>query len=160
LETVERLNCRNERSVKKMRHPKLSQRLSGLALVFLLLVGCGAHSAAPKPGVTFAGTIAMDTAKSATLTLKIADNGQMIETVSLAFTEIKCGGFSAGSTSSTVSGEYSILQGKFTIDENGIGKIIGRFSSPTKADGSIHILLSGMGSPIDCGTWNWSATGG
>ena len=143
-----------------MSYPKLIQGMMRIALVFLLLAGCSAHAAKPKPGAAFTGTIAMKTAGSAAITFKISRDGRMIESLGISFTDIKCEGFSAGSSSSMVSLQYPILDGKITITSSGIGEISGRFTSPTKADGSIHVLMSaGMGSEIECGTWNWSATG-
>ena len=143
-----------------MTYTKLFQRMIGMALVLLLLAGCGTQSASPKPGARFAGKIAMDTAKTAQITFEISADGQSIVSLGFSGTEIKCGGFSAGSTSSNTSGQYPVMEGKIEIKSSGIGDITGRFTSPTKAEGSIHIMLgSGMGSAIDCGTWNWSATG-
>jgi hypothetical protein len=142
-----------------MIYPKIFSRLLAMALVLLLLMACGGKSASPKPGATFVGKIAMDTAKSAQINFKISADGQSIESLGFSSTEIKCGGFSAGSTSSNASGQYPVMDGKIEIKSSSIGDITGRFTSPTKAEGSIHVLLdAGMGGSIDCGTWDWSTT--
>jgi hypothetical protein len=113
-----------------------------------------------KPGVTLAGTIAMATASSARITFKVSEDGRTIQSVSLAFTGLKCEGFSADSISTEAGGKYPILEDKFEVESSSIGKVNGRFSSPTKAAGSYHVLLNlGFGGAIECGTWDWSATG-
>ena len=141
-----------------MKYLKIFSRLAGMVLVLLLLVACGGKSASPKPGATFIGKIAMNTAKSAQINFKISADGQSIESLGFASTEIKCGGFSAGSTSSNTSGQYPVMDGRIEIKSSSIGDITGRFTSPTKAEGSIHLLLdAGMGGSIDCGTWDFSA---
>ena len=124
-----------------MNHLKIFSRLAGMVLVLLMLAACGGKSASPKPGASFVGKIAMDTAKSAQINFKISADGQSIESLGFASTEIKCGGFSAGSTSSNTTGQYPVLDGKIEIKSSGIGDITGRFTSPTKAEGSIHILM-------------------
>jgi hypothetical protein len=113
-----------------------------------------------KPGATLVGTIAMATASSARITLKVSEDGRTIQSVSLAFTGLKCEGFSADSISTEAGGKFPILEDKFEVESSSIGKINGLFSSPTKAAGSYHVLLNlGFGGAIECGTWPWSATG-
>ena len=143
-----------------MSYPKLAHQMMGMTLVFLLLVGCGAPAATPsppKPGATLVGTIAMERAKSAQITLKVSDDGQTIEWVSAAFTELKCEGFSAGSSSTKVTGRAPITDGKFEFKSSNIGEISGQFTSPTAAQGTAHLVF--VNGKAECGTWQWSATG-
>jgi hypothetical protein len=113
-----------------------------------------------KPGATLVGSIAMATAASAKITLKVSEDGQTIQSVSVAFTGLKCEGFSAGSISTEESGRHPILDDRFEIESSGLGMISGRFTSPTRVDGSYHVLLNlGFGGAIECGTWAWNATG-
>jgi hypothetical protein len=190
-----------------MRYPKLLQRMIGISLVFLLVSGCGAPTAAPvpptatplpptatlvpptdtpvpptatavpptetpipptetvppsisKPGATLVGLIAMATAGGAKITLEVSEDGRTIQSVKVAFSGLQCEGFSAGSMSSEASGKYPILDDKFEIESSSLGKVNGKFTSPTKVDGSYHVLLNlGFGGAIECGTWPWSATG-
>ena len=132
------------------------RRLAILALVALFLAGCGGP-ANPKPGATLSGAIDMQAAKSAHITLKISADGQMIERVSVSFTELKCEGFSAGSTSSTVSAPFPITDGKFEFKTANIGEFSGQFTSPTAAKGTVHLAF--YEGAAECGTWDWSAKG-
>jgi len=139
---------------------KLAQQMMAMTLVFLLLVGCSAPAAKPsppKPGATLTGTITMDRAKSAQITFKVSDDGQTIEWVSAAFTELKCEGFSAGSTSTKVTGRAAITDGKFEFKSPSIGEISGQFTSPTAAEGTAHLVF--VNGKAECGTWKWGATG-
>jgi hypothetical protein len=102
----------------------------------------------------------MATASNAKITLKVSEDGRMILSVSVAFTDLKCEGFSAGSISTGEGGNHPILDDKFEIESSGIGKVSGRFTSPNKVAGSYHVLLNlGFGGAIECGTWDFSATG-
>jgi hypothetical protein len=162
-----------------MRYQNFFKGMMGIALTLLLLAGCIAQNEThvresatplpptatpvppavnPQPGVSLVGAILMDNAKTTTISLKVSADGQNIESVGFATSELKCGGFSAGSISSSASGQYPILKGKITINSSGFGDITGRFTSPAKAEGSIHVIMSGgpTGS-VDCGTWDWSA---
>jgi hypothetical protein len=99
----------------------------------------------------------MDAAKTAQISLKISDDGLTIEQVGVAFTEIKCEGFSAGSSSSTVSGQTPVTDGVFVFKSSNIGEINGQFTSATAAKGTIHLAF--YDGNAECGTWDWSATG-
>src|SRR5512139_214536 len=135
-----------------MRRISLLHHSVALILVTASLVACAVAPAQPQPGAKLSGKITMDAAKSASLTLRVSDDGQMLESVSLAFTELKCEGFSAGSTSMMASGQAPIPGGKFEFKSSNFGEISGQFSSPTAARGTIHLLFFDGG--VDCGTWN------
>ena len=143
-----------------MRNRNLLQRVVILILITASFIACNVLSAAPakpKAGATLVGTIAMDRAKSAQITLKVSDDGQTIEWVSVAFTELKCEGFSAGSSSTMVTGYVPILDGKFEFKSSDIGEISGQFKSPTAVQGTVHLAF--FDGKAECGTWEWSATG-
>jgi hypothetical protein len=132
-----------------------------LIVVALVLAGCGG-SVQPKAGATFVGAIAMDAdkAESAILTFTISEDGMSITKIGVSFTKFKCEAMSAGQISVNSGGNFPIADG-LTISPSNIGQIAGRFSSPTKASGTIHLQLKidmGMGSiSCDMGTWDWSA---
>jgi hypothetical protein len=131
-----------------------------LILITASLVACDALPAAPaepKPGATLAGTIAMDRAKSAQISLKVSDDGRTIEWVSVAFTELACEGFSAGSSSTKETGQFPITDGKIEFKSSNIGEISGQFTSPTAVQGTVHLAF--FDGKAECGTWEWSATG-
>ncbi len=127
-----------------------------LAAVILLLVlsGCGAKTVTPKAGAVFSGSIEMESAKTAQISLKVSQDSLSIEQVGLSFTELDCQGFSAGSSMTTVSTMVPITDGSFVYKSDDIGEISGKFTSPTKAEGSAHLAF--YGGQAECGTWNWS----
>jgi hypothetical protein len=125
-----------------------------LALILGFISACAVQ---PKSGATFVGMISMDRAESAQIALKVSDDGQTIESVSVTFTELKCEGFSAGSSSTTVTGSTPITNGKFEFKSSDIGEISGRFTSPTAVQGTVHLAF--YDGQAECGTWEWSATG-
>jgi hypothetical protein len=129
-------------------------------LITVLLNACGgisSSSAQPQPGVTLTGAISIKKADSGQITLKVSDDGQKIESISVQFTNIKCAGFSAGSTSSTTSVSEVITNGQFDLETSNFGKISGQFTSPTVAKGKIYLAF--FEGKAECGTWNWSASG-
>ena len=128
-----------------------------LLVAALMLAGCGG-SAKPKAGATFSGPIKIDAekAESAFLTFTISEDGTAVTEVGVSFTNFKCEGMSAGQMSLNIGGNFPISDG-LDISPSNIGQITGRFSSPTKASGTIHLQLGiSMGS-LSCGTWDWSA---
>jgi hypothetical protein len=131
-----------------------------LLAVAFALAACGSGSAAqPKAGATLSGPIKMDKAKTATLTLKVSSDGSSIVEMSAAFEELKCEGFSAGSVTSKDHSNHPVNDGKLEIKSSSLGKVTGQFTSATEANGSIELTINpGIGSPIPCGTWDWSAT--
>jgi hypothetical protein len=137
----------------------LSKCLVIMILLAVLLNACSGMSAAgsqPQPGVTLTGAISIKKADSGQITLEVSDDGQKIESISLQFTNIKCGGFSAGSTSSTTSVSAVITNGQFELEKSNFGKLSGLFTSPTEANGKIYLAF--FEGKAECGTWNWSAT--
>ena len=131
-------------------------RLGILFLLTAFIAACGGP-VNPKPGATFSGDISMDKAKTARITLQVSEDGQAIESVNVTFAELKCDGFSAGSTSSTAGTHTSIVDGRFEIKSSNIGAISGQFKSPTSVEGSIQLAF--FEGKTECGTWEWSATG-
>jgi hypothetical protein len=103
----------------------------------------------------------MDKAKTAVLTLKVSADGSAVVSLSAAFTEVKCDGFSAGSITTKDESSHPITGGKLEISSSSLGKITGQFTSSTAANGSIELTINpGIGSKIPCGTWNWSVSEG
>lgn len=137
--------------------------LKGLPVLVIIMVflaacsGLPAGPVTPQPGVTLSGTISMDRANTARITLQVSDDGQAIESVNVTFTDIECDGFSAGSTSSTAGTQTPIVDGKFEIKSSNIGSISGQFKSPTSVEGSIQLAF--FEGKAQCGTWEWSASG-
>lgn len=132
-----------------------------LLIAALALAGCGG-SAQPKAGATFSGPIeiAADNAESASLSFTISADGTAITKVSLFMTNFKCDGMSAGSMSLNNTGNFPISDG-LDLSPGSIGRITGKFNSPTKASGTIEIQLkisTGFGTTTcDMGKWNWTA---
>jgi hypothetical protein len=148
------------KETQSMQKKDLMKGLLVLVLITALLAACNALSAgpvSPEPGVTHSGTISMDKAQTARISLQVSDDGQAIESVNVAFTDLKCEGFSAGSTSSTAGTQTPIVDGKFEIKSSNIGSISGQFKSPTSVEGSIQLAF--FEGKAECGTWEWSAIG-
>jgi len=138
-----------------------SARFLIAALAALLLVGCGASTPpTPNPGATLSGPIEMgDKAATAEITLQVSDDGSAITSMSAFFTDVKCDGFSAGSIMSQDGSTHPISGGALQVDSRSLGKLTGTFTSPTAVAGSIELTINpGIGSPIPCGTWDWSAS--
>jgi len=114
----------------------------------------------PNPGATLSGPIEMGgKAAKATITLKVSEDGHAITSLSAFFTEVKCDGFSAGSIMSQDGSTHPISAGALQVDSRSLGKLTGTFTSPTAVAGSIELTINpGIGSPIPCGTWDWSAS--
>ncbi len=131
------------------------------ALAAALLVGCGASTPpTPKPGATLSGPIEMgNKATTAVITLQVSDDGSAITSMSASFTDLKCEGFSAGSMTTQAKSTHPISGGTLQVDSSSLGKVTGTFTSPTAIAGSIELTINpGIGSPIPCGTWDWSAS--
>jgi hypothetical protein len=173
-----------------MRHPRFSQRIPGLALILLLLVGCGAGAAAPKPGAAFSGAIEVgNKASSGALSFGIAENGTALTNLHTSLQKANCNDMiTMGSVEDYTSnpgititdggfeGSLPAMGGMVTDysfhpgdsfpspvpDPYTVGKITGRFTSPTSASGTITIFLgAAMSGGVVCelGTFDWSATG-
>lgn len=134
----------------------------GLLVTALALAGCGGGSAQPKAGAMFNGPIQIDADKAETayLSFTISDDGTSITKVGISFTNFKCEVMSAGSMSMNSGGTFPISNG-LDLSPSNIGQIKGRFTSPTRASGTIDIKLkinTGFGSvECDMGTWEWTA---
>ncbi len=133
-----------------------------LVPLVLILAGCAAPTE-PTPGATFSGPINIDTqyASSATLRFTVSEDGTSLTRVEVEFADLKCESLSAGSMMSAVSGEFPLEGGEIAAAPEGIGKLTGRFTSPTQASGTITLTLEQdiPGSTLICepGTWEWSA---
>ena len=114
----------------------------------------------PNPGATLSGPIEMGgKAATAVITLKVSDDGGAITSLSAFFTNVKCDGFSAGSIMSQDGSTHPISGGALQVDSSSLGKLTGTFTSPTAVAASIELTINpGIGSPIPCGTWDWSAS--
>ena len=128
-----------------------------MLIAALALAGCGG-SDQPKPGATFSGSIEIDAdkAETANLFFTVSDDGTAITEVGISFTNFKCEGMSAGSMTLGRGGKFPIANG-LELSPDGIGQIKGRFTSPTKAKGTIHIQLGNSTGSLSCGDWDWSA---
>jgi hypothetical protein len=98
----------------------------------------------------------MDRADSAQISLTVSADGQAVESVELSFTNLKCEGFSAGSSFSSSSSFAPIMDGKFEFEASD-AVVNGQFKTPTEAEGTIHVAFNDGLS--ECGTWEWSAAG-
>ena len=173
-----------------MGHPNWIQRMLGIALVCLLLVGCGAHNVAPRPGAAFSGAINVgDKAGGGSLSFSVSESGGALTNLRTSLQKANCNDMiSMGSvqdytsdpglpvTNGAFAGSLPAMGGMVTDysfhppdpfpspvpDPYTVGKITGRFSSPTSASGTITIFLgAAMTGGIVCelGTFDWTATG-
>ena len=117
------------------------------------------ESAVPRGGATFTGQIEIrDKASSGTIQFSISADGSSITSVTVNLKDLKCNGFSAGSMNKEVSGSFLITDGNINASPSGIGEIKGRFTSSTKASGTIDITLEiPFSAPCELGEWPWSA---
>lgn len=127
----------------------------------LILAAC--KPVQPQPGATLSGMIDMgDKAERAEITFKVSNDGKAITSVRVDFTNIRCEKFNGGSMTMQFDGLNALITGgKFEVKSSNIGEISGRFTSSTAVEGTIHIITFNpeIGSAIECGTWDWSATG-
>lgn len=116
-------------------------------------------SVAPKGGATFNGRIEISgKASSGTIQFSISEDGASINSVTITLQDLKCDGFSAGSMTQEASGSFAITKGSFTASPSGIGKLEGRFTSPTQVSGTVDITLNiPFSGPCSLGDWRWSA---
>lgn len=129
--------------------------ISIVLVCVVLLAACGPKTYAPEPGSLLTGTISMDTAKTASISLQVSDDGNSIEMISLSFTELKCEGFSAGSSMTSISTIVPIEDGSIVIKSDDFGEISGKFVSAKKVEGTAHMAF--YNGQAECGTWDWSA---
>jgi len=140
-----------------MRWKKLLLLLLIIGIIFYLTT-C-AKKVTPKPNTTFIGDIEIsEKASTGTISFKILGDGSLITSISITLTDVKANGFSAGSITQRNDTSFSITEGNIDASISAIGDIKGRFTSPTKANGTIHLLLEVLNVTYDLGTWNWSAS--
>jgi hypothetical protein len=100
-----------------------------------------------------------DKATTAVITLQVSDDGGAITSLSASFTNVKCGRFSGGSLMIQDRSTHPISGGALRVDSGSLGKLTGTFTSSTAVAGSIELTINpGIGSPVPCGTWDWSAS--
>ena len=118
------------------------------------------ESVAPRGGANFTGQIEIrDKASSGTIQFSISADGSSITSVTVNLKDLKCNGFSAGSMNKEVSGSFLVADGNINASPSGIGEIKGRFTSPTKASGTIDMTLEiPFSAPCELGAWQWSAS--
>jgi hypothetical protein len=171
-----------------MTYLKWFKRPIGMALALLLLVGCGVRSAAPKPGAAFSGTINVgNKAGSGSLSFSISEDGTKLINLGTSLQKVNCKDMiTMGSVADYDSNPgITITNGVFEAPRPAmggevwdykfnpgdpfptpvpnpytIGKITGRFTTPTTASGTITIYLGAtMSGGVVCelGTFEWSA---
>ncbi len=150
----------------------------------------GAKSVPPKPGASFSGAINTgDKAGSGRLSFIVSESGTAIITLGISLESANCNDMlTMGSVADYQSNPgITITDGTFegTLPPMGgmvtdyrfnppdpfpsavpnpmtVGRLIGRFSSPTSASGTITIYLGAIGSGgivCELGTFDWSASG-
>jgi hypothetical protein len=131
----------------------------GLILPLAACGGGGTPATSPRPGAVLTGPIEISgKASGGTISLTVSDDGALITSVAITLTDLKCDGFSAGSLTKEASGVFPAAKGKVVASLSGIGKIDGRFTSPTVASGTIDLALEiPFGGSCELGTLNWSA---
>jgi len=121
----------------------------------LIMAACGA--AEPQAGVIVSGTISTDNADTAEIFLQVSDDGQMITRAMAHLVKINCNGFGGGeATFEHTNVKAPIEAGKFEFGAS-FGQVSGQFTSPTAAEGTVHLTFNN--GKTECGTWNWSTTG-
>jgi hypothetical protein len=162
-----------------------------LVLLLLAGCGTSAgKTVPPKPGASFSGAInSGDKADSGTLSFVVSEDGIAITELGTSLQKANCSDMiSMGSVSDYQSnpgititggafeGALPAMGGMVTNynfnppdpfptpvpDPMTVGKIVGHFSTPTTASGTITIYLGAMmtgGVVCELGTFDWSATG-
>lgn len=118
-----------------------------------------AELVAPKPGATFTGPIEISgKASSGTIQFSTSGDGASITSVTVTLKDLKTETFSAGSMTQESRSPFPVTDGNLAASLSGIGEIEGRFTSPTKASGTIDITLEiPFSGPCKLGEWRWSA---
>jgi len=114
---------------------------------------------APKGGATFTGPIEISgKASSGTISFSISEDGALITSVTVTLKDLKTETFSAGSMTQESRSPFPVTDGNLAASLSGIGAIEGRFTSPTKASGTIDITLEiPFSGPCRLGECRWSA---
>ena len=130
------------------------------AIVAVSCGGGGKGGVVPQPNGTLSGPIEISgKASSGTITLAVSEDGKSITFVTIALKDLKCDGSSAGSSSTGVAVTLHVAGGNLNGSLPSLGKISGRFSSPTEASGKVDLKWDmGGAAPCELGEWKWSAT--
>ena len=116
----------------------------------------------PQPGAELIGPIEMgDKAKMALINLTVSADGSEIASWIVSLEGMQCETTAPDMIVAQQDTPTAIDEGGFEDLKSNIGDLSGKFSSPTEASGTIHLRIDlGLGGePIECGTWEWSATG-
>jgi len=111
-------------------------------MLFVTACGEGAAPVAPQPGTLFTGPLEITAqASSGTISLTVSKQGTAITFVGITLNDLKCEHFSAGTFTKETGGTFPVAGGEVEASPSGIGKIDGRFTSPTEASGTIDLAL-------------------
>jgi len=130
------------------------------AIVAVSCGGDGKGGMVPQPNGTLTGPIEISgKASSGTITLTVSEDGKSLTFVTIALKDLKCDGFSAGSSSTGVAVTLPVDDGNLNGSLPSLGKMSGHFSSPTEASGKVDLKWdTGGAAPCELGEWKWSAT--
>ncbi len=121
----------------------------------------GSNDIVPRAGAKLEGKIEMEPAQRAFISLEISKDGKSIKWAQVDLSGIECPGSTLGGVIIPENNAAPVEHGSFVMDSKDIGKISGTFTSPTSANGSIHLLLNDYWTNppeyVECGTWDWSA---
>ena len=141
---------------------RLSYRVWVVAVLAAMIVSCQAlpfAPVAPQPGATLSGPMehtgeaSEGSASSGAIELVISSDGTSIEKAKIILQQLKCPQMSGSSAELNYQGPWVIEAGKIDISQQ---EIKGKFSSPTQASGTLH-LVALTPDKCDLGTWNWEA---
>ena len=116
----------------------------------------------PQPGAELTGSIEMDDkAKKALIKLTISADGSQISSWIISLEGMQCETNAPNMLVMQADNPIPIDEGAFEDLKSKIGDLSGEFSAPSEAFGTIHLRIDlGLGGePIECGTWEWTATG-
>jgi len=133
-----------------------------LAAATIVAVSCGGGEkggVVPQANGTLTGPIEISgKASSGTITLTVSEDGKSLTFITVLLKDLKCDGFSAGSMTKGVGGTFPVAGGNLNASPSGLGKISGRFTSPTEASGKVDLKMDiPMAAPCELGEWKWSA---
>jgi hypothetical protein len=148
------------------RHARLRSRGAvGILLVSvatLVSAACGGDGGGAQPPANAVLTGPIDITENAsggTITLSTSEDGSAISWVEVELRDVDCNGFSAASSSTGLSVNSDVSDGSIDLSVSRIGKIEGRFTSSTRASGTIEIVMNIPLTEEKCelGTWDWTA---
>jgi hypothetical protein len=172
-----------------MSYRKLSRLITAMALVALVQAGCGGGGVAPKSGASFDGPIKVgDEASSGKLSFRTSAGGTAITDLRIHLDNANCKDMiTMGSVEDYLSnpglqvkdgafeGSLPAMGGQVTdyhfnpgdvlpapvSNPQSVGRISGRFTTSTAANGTIKIFLGAVmsgGIVCELGTFDWSAS--